>query len=200
MKFIRMVVLSIFLVAASMPAWLEWGFWISPLSYGEIGLTVNEFLSPRWEKVKFNHFHCCAITKTKRKKMQEWCNFFGWANRTVTRLKFMIFIWFTWICLISWKFLLGRTFGNWSFPCLASFYCNNENLEVLPFSWESFPVNIFSLKTPFGCLKEQGKGKENTNKCLKGYLFFSILKTFPFIFLILFEWGFSYSNWKLAKK
>ena len=68
MKFIRMVVLSIFLVAASMPAWLEWGFWISPLSYGEIGLTVNEFLSPRWEKVKFNHFHCCAITKTKRKK------------------------------------------------------------------------------------------------------------------------------------
>nr|XP_023885614.1 pleiotropic drug resistance protein 3-like isoform X1 [Quercus suber]POE69405.1 pleiotropic drug resistance protein 3 [Quercus suber] len=35
---------------SSMPAWLEWGFWISPLSYGEIGLTVNEFLSPRWEK------------------------------------------------------------------------------------------------------------------------------------------------------
>lgn len=45
----------IFLVAASMPAWLEWGFWVSPLSYGEIGLTVNEFLAPRWEKVKFNH-------------------------------------------------------------------------------------------------------------------------------------------------
>ncbi|KAJ6410935.1 hypothetical protein OIU84_007650 [Salix udensis] len=26
-------------------------FWISPLTYGEIGLTVNEFLAPRWEKV-----------------------------------------------------------------------------------------------------------------------------------------------------
>ncbi|KAL3581930.1 hypothetical protein D5086_016262 [Populus alba] len=35
----------------SMPAWLEWGFWFSPLTYGEIGLTVNEFLAPRWGKV-----------------------------------------------------------------------------------------------------------------------------------------------------
>ncbi|ONI04160.1 hypothetical protein PRUPE_6G306100 [Prunus persica] len=35
----------------SMPAWLEWGFWVSPLTYGEIGLSVNEFLSPRWQKM-----------------------------------------------------------------------------------------------------------------------------------------------------
>ncbi|XP_009765624.1 pleiotropic drug resistance protein 3 [Nicotiana sylvestris] len=34
----------------SMPIWLKWGFWISPLSYGEIGLAVNEFLAPRWQK------------------------------------------------------------------------------------------------------------------------------------------------------
>ncbi|KFK23133.1 hypothetical protein AALP_AAs61551U000700 [Arabis alpina] len=32
----------------SMPAWLEWGFWLSPLSYAEIGLTANEFFAPRW--------------------------------------------------------------------------------------------------------------------------------------------------------
>lgn len=38
-------------IAASMPAWLQWGFWISPMTYGEIGLTTNEFLAPRWEKV-----------------------------------------------------------------------------------------------------------------------------------------------------
>ncbi|CAA7017297.1 unnamed protein product [Microthlaspi erraticum] len=36
---------------SSMPAWLEWGFWISPLSYAEIGLTANEFFAPRWRKV-----------------------------------------------------------------------------------------------------------------------------------------------------
>ncbi|KAI8531788.1 hypothetical protein RHMOL_Rhmol11G0162600 [Rhododendron molle] len=35
---------------ASMPTWLKWGFWASPLSYGEIGLAVNEFLAPRWQK------------------------------------------------------------------------------------------------------------------------------------------------------
>ncbi|MFS7986495.1 putative ABC transporter, AAA+ ATPase domain, ABC-2 type transporter [Helianthus anomalus] len=35
----------------SMPTWIKWGFWFCPLSYGEIGLAVNEFLSPRWNKV-----------------------------------------------------------------------------------------------------------------------------------------------------
>ncbi|XP_050220408.1 pleiotropic drug resistance protein 3-like [Mercurialis annua] len=35
----------------SMPAWLDWGFWIIPLTYGEIGLSVNEFLAPRWQKI-----------------------------------------------------------------------------------------------------------------------------------------------------
>ncbi|XP_066355710.1 ABC transporter G family member 41-like [Miscanthus floridulus] len=34
----------------SMPNWLKWGFWLSPLSYAEIGLTENEFLAPRWIK------------------------------------------------------------------------------------------------------------------------------------------------------
>ncbi|KAJ4823600.1 hypothetical protein Tsubulata_026479 [Turnera subulata] len=42
--------LTVFLFGASMPSWLEWGFWISPLAYGEIGLAVNEFLAPRWAK------------------------------------------------------------------------------------------------------------------------------------------------------
>ncbi|XP_058191654.1 pleiotropic drug resistance protein 3-like isoform X2 [Rhododendron vialii] len=37
---------------SSMPTWLKWGFWVSPLSYGEIGLAVNEFLAPRWQKAK----------------------------------------------------------------------------------------------------------------------------------------------------
>lgn len=44
--------LAFLLVAASMPAWLKWAFWISPVTYGEIGLAVNEFLAPRWQKVK----------------------------------------------------------------------------------------------------------------------------------------------------
>ncbi|KAH9676828.1 ABC transporter G family member 37 [Citrus sinensis] len=35
----------------SMPVWLKWGFWISPVTYGEIGLSLNEFLAPRWQKM-----------------------------------------------------------------------------------------------------------------------------------------------------
>ncbi|KAG5525532.1 hypothetical protein RHGRI_031990 [Rhododendron griersonianum] len=34
---------------SSMPTWLKWGFWVSPLTYGEVGLAVNEFLAPRWQ-------------------------------------------------------------------------------------------------------------------------------------------------------
>ncbi|XP_071697291.1 pleiotropic drug resistance protein 3-like isoform X2 [Rutidosis leptorrhynchoides] len=36
---------------SSMPGWLKWAFWVCPLSYGEIGLAVNEFLSLRWNKM-----------------------------------------------------------------------------------------------------------------------------------------------------
>ncbi|KAG5535254.1 hypothetical protein RHGRI_023140 [Rhododendron griersonianum] len=35
----------------SLPTWLKWGFWVSPLAYAEIGASVNEFLAPRWQKV-----------------------------------------------------------------------------------------------------------------------------------------------------
>ncbi|KAJ6338662.1 hypothetical protein OIU76_008181 [Salix suchowensis] len=35
----------------SLPSWLRWGFWLSPLAYAEIGASLNEFLAPRWQKV-----------------------------------------------------------------------------------------------------------------------------------------------------
>ncbi|XP_013614326.1 PREDICTED: ABC transporter G family member 43-like [Brassica oleracea var. oleracea] len=51
---VSIVLLSLFggfvLRKPSMPAWLQWGFWLSPLSYAEIGLTSNEFFSTRWSQ------------------------------------------------------------------------------------------------------------------------------------------------------
>ncbi|KAK8444715.1 hypothetical protein SEVIR_9G186902v4 [Setaria viridis] len=55
--FYSFVSLSVFLVFGgfilpkpSMPGWLSWGFWISPLTYAEVGTAINEFLAPRWQK------------------------------------------------------------------------------------------------------------------------------------------------------
>ncbi|XP_047315156.1 pleiotropic drug resistance protein 3-like [Impatiens glandulifera] len=51
-----LVVLFVFLFSGfvipktTMPSWLGWAFWISPLTYAEIGIAVNEFLAPRWQK------------------------------------------------------------------------------------------------------------------------------------------------------
>ncbi|PRQ53695.1 putative molybdate-transporting ATPase [Rosa chinensis] len=36
---------------SSLPAWLEWGFWVSPLAFAELGVSINEFHAPRWQKV-----------------------------------------------------------------------------------------------------------------------------------------------------
>ncbi|KAJ0080055.1 hypothetical protein Patl1_24216 [Pistacia atlantica] len=44
-----------FVITHSSNAWVvEVGFLVSPLPYGEIGLSVNEFLAPRWQKLNAN--------------------------------------------------------------------------------------------------------------------------------------------------
>ncbi|XP_031484245.1 pleiotropic drug resistance protein 3-like [Nymphaea colorata] len=35
----------------SMPVWLKWGFWISPMTYAQIAISGNEFLAPRWREI-----------------------------------------------------------------------------------------------------------------------------------------------------
>ncbi|KAJ4706395.1 Pleiotropic drug resistance ABC transporter [Melia azedarach] len=37
----------------SFPDWLKWAFWVSPATYADIGLSVNEFLAPWWQKKLF---------------------------------------------------------------------------------------------------------------------------------------------------
>ncbi|XP_042478945.1 pleiotropic drug resistance protein 3-like [Macadamia integrifolia] len=55
MAWVFLFVFSGFIIPkSSMPSWLKWAFWVSPLSYGEIGMTVNEFLAPRWQKTSTN--------------------------------------------------------------------------------------------------------------------------------------------------
>ncbi|KAF3961647.1 hypothetical protein CMV_013749 [Castanea mollissima] len=49
--FLQSVFGGFIITQPSMPVWLKWGFWVSPLTYGEIGLSLNEFLAPRWQKM-----------------------------------------------------------------------------------------------------------------------------------------------------
>uniref|UniRef100_A0A0D9XVZ9 ABC transporter domain-containing protein n=1 Tax=Leersia perrieri TaxID=77586 RepID=A0A0D9XVZ9_9ORYZ len=62
----------------SMPTWLKWGFWISPLSYAEIGLTGNEFLAPRWL-----HITMSGVTLGRRVLMDrglDFSSYFYWIS------------------------------------------------------------------------------------------------------------------------
>ncbi|RWR95173.1 pleiotropic drug resistance protein 3-like protein isoform X1 [Cinnamomum micranthum f. kanehirae] len=49
--FINFILGGFILPRYSMPGWLRWGFWIVPFTYAEIGVSGNEFLAPRWQKI-----------------------------------------------------------------------------------------------------------------------------------------------------
>jgi len=38
--------------ADNIKPWLKWGYYVSPMSYGQNALVVNEFLDERWSKVR----------------------------------------------------------------------------------------------------------------------------------------------------
>jgi murein tripeptide amidase MpaA len=43
--------------------WMLWGYYVSPMSYGQNAIVINEFLDERWSKVR-NHFSnsCFSIS------------------------------------------------------------------------------------------------------------------------------------------
>lgn len=43
------------LVAADMPVWWSWAYWLDPFAYAVQGLIANEFSAPRWN-VPYNEF------------------------------------------------------------------------------------------------------------------------------------------------
>ncbi|XVF47847.1 hypothetical protein PTKIN_Ptkin03bG0143400 [Pterospermum kingtungense] len=49
--FLEMIFCGFIIPQSSMPSWLRWLFWVSPLTYSTIGLSGNEFHAPQWQKV-----------------------------------------------------------------------------------------------------------------------------------------------------
>ncbi|KAK6235982.1 hypothetical protein SCA6_011319 [Theobroma cacao] len=50
--FLQLIFCGFIIPQSSMPSWLRWVFWVSPLTYATIGLSGNEFHAPRWQKVQ----------------------------------------------------------------------------------------------------------------------------------------------------
>ncbi|GLJ52512.1 hypothetical protein SUGI_1117670 [Cryptomeria japonica] len=66
---ISLVVGGYIIPRPSIPKWMRWAYWISPLSYGETVVTINEFLAPRWREViyELNVKHVTsALDRVKR--------------------------------------------------------------------------------------------------------------------------------------
>ncbi|KAK9065935.1 hypothetical protein SSX86_015337 [Deinandra increscens subsp. villosa] len=66
--------------------WWIWGYWVSPLSYAQSAIAVNEFTSTRWMKVCFLHLtfpcHQCQIRFVITPNAATWQNLTG-TNTTV---------------------------------------------------------------------------------------------------------------------
>jgi len=43
--------ISLFFVPEDVHKWFVWGYWSSPLMYGQNAIAVNEFLGHSWRKV-----------------------------------------------------------------------------------------------------------------------------------------------------
>uniref|UniRef100_A0A7N0T827 ABC transporter domain-containing protein n=2 Tax=Kalanchoe fedtschenkoi TaxID=63787 RepID=A0A7N0T827_KALFE len=64
---------------SSMPSWLKWGFWVSIMTYGEIGLSVNEFRAPRWQKATTSS-NTTVGTELLRSRGLDYEEYFFWIS------------------------------------------------------------------------------------------------------------------------
>jgi len=51
--------------------WWLWGFWISPVMYGQNAMVNNEFLADRWRHVSLNSFFLSANNEIKLRGIQK---------------------------------------------------------------------------------------------------------------------------------
>lgn len=47
------ILLTIILVSTAddLQPWMKWAYYLSPMSYGQNAIVINEFLDPRWNTV-----------------------------------------------------------------------------------------------------------------------------------------------------
>jgi ABC-type multidrug transport system permease subunit len=56
LMFHKTCMLMLFLcLADGLPTWWSWGYWLSPLTYAQNAISVNELLAPEWDHVCSSH-------------------------------------------------------------------------------------------------------------------------------------------------
>ncbi|XP_058094885.1 pleiotropic drug resistance protein 3-like isoform X1 [Magnolia sinica] len=84
---------------SSIPAWMTWGFWVFPLSYAEIGVTVNEFHAPRWRLISSANVSVGEQVMRRRGLLYE--SYFYWISLGAL---------FGFIVILNTVFILALTF------------------------------------------------------------------------------------------
>ncbi|XP_064991162.1 ABC transporter G family member 41-like isoform X1 [Musa acuminata AAA Group] len=84
-----------------LPGWLSWAFWISPLSYTQIGLAVNEFHAPRWQKPQVSSANMTIGQQVLTSRGLNYQSYFYWVS--IATLILSIF-------LLNVAFTLSLTF------------------------------------------------------------------------------------------
>lgn len=47
----------LFMPTDNIKPWMIWGYYISPMMYGQNAIVINEFLDERWSQVRFPFCH-----------------------------------------------------------------------------------------------------------------------------------------------
>jgi len=61
---LRVLSFLCFMLSGSTKKWWIWGFWISPMMYGQNAMVINEFLGNKWKHVSFFHYFICSLSMT----------------------------------------------------------------------------------------------------------------------------------------
>lgn len=48
--------------ADDLEPWMKWGYYVSPMSYGQNAIAINEFLDKRWSSVSFDNSLSKVVT------------------------------------------------------------------------------------------------------------------------------------------
>ncbi|KAE8008363.1 hypothetical protein FH972_004884 [Carpinus fangiana] len=122
----------------SLPAWLRWAFWLSPLTYAEIGASINEFLAPRWQKVSSSNI--TIGQQVLQMRGLNFCDYFYWISVGALLGFWMVFnIGIT--CAMTYSKSPGRSRTLISHERL-SILKGKENLSIVPPEEELSPIDV----------------------------------------------------------